>query len=80
MFLYYHLVFELILQNFILDGYPRVLKQAETLNTILDELNISRDVTISSLTNSPLSIISFTSLPKRVSFLISSLKRSPVDI
>lgn len=29
--------------NFILDGYPRVLKQAETLNTILEELNISKD-------------------------------------
>lgn len=29
--------------NFILDGYPRIYKQAETLNTILDELSISGD-------------------------------------
>ncbi|MGM9834926.1 MAG: adenylate kinase [Bacilli bacterium] len=30
-------------KNFILDGYPRVHKQAENLNKILDELNISKD-------------------------------------
>lgn len=29
--------------NFILDGYPRVYEQAEILDTILEELNISKD-------------------------------------
>ena len=58
------------MNKLIFDGYPRTINQAKNLENLL---------TTSSVAKSPLEIISSISLPISDLFLISALRRSPVE-